>query len=161
MASVHGVLGAARAKVDRRGGASTAGVSVAVLVPLLQSEWLDAVFGSLVCTVIFIVPLLIKVFICYWVYKDARSRGMSAVWVLAPLFLGLLGLIIYILVRGDRSPSYPMYPAYYPPPGYAPPPPQAYPGYTPPYGGQQAPGQYIVEEYYVDEQGRRVPPPGY
>ena len=105
------------------------------------------------------------VYLLVWVYRDAKSRGMEAgIWVLIVALVGILGLIIYLVVRKDHSP-YP--PAYYPPPpAYAypppPPPPQAYSQMgQPAQPGTTHQPEYIVEEFYVDEFGRRVPPPGY
>lgn len=49
-----------------------------------------------------------------WVYNDAKSRGSQWAWqwgvgiallFLAGLVPGLLGIIIYLLVRGDRVES--------------------------------------------------------
>jgi hypothetical protein len=51
-----------------------------------------------------------------WVYRDARSRGSEWAWQwgvgIAVLFLaglvpGLLGILIYLVVRGDRVESTP------------------------------------------------------
>jgi len=51
-----------------------------------------------------------------WVYRDARSRGSQWAWqwgvgigvlFLAGLVPGLLGLLIYLVVRGDRVGSTP------------------------------------------------------
>ena len=42
-----------------------------------------------------------------WVYKDAKARGENAVlWLIVVLLTGIIGLIIYVLVRskGDVAP---------------------------------------------------------
>ena len=41
------------------------------------------------------------VFICVWVYRDANARGMdnATLWVVITILTGLLGLIIYLIVR--------------------------------------------------------------
>ncbi len=123
---------------------------------MLQDEAGWALAG-LLCIILPILGIALWVWLLVWVYRDAKSRGMeAALWVLVVAVVGLLGLIIYLVVRRDHS-TY--RPAYYPPPGYAypppPPPPQAYRDM-----GSAQPG-YVVEEFYVDEFGRRVPPPGY
>ncbi|TLZ51636.1 MAG: zinc ribbon domain-containing protein [Methanobacteriota archaeon] len=66
-----------------------------------------------------------------WVYRDAESRGMNGVlWLLVVLVAGLIGIIIYFVVRHDHRP--PLYPAYVPPPWTPTPgPAQAMPGATP------------------------------
>ena len=89
-------------------------------------DLLAGTFLILICGV-WIVFLLIAI----WVYRDAESRGMGGVlWLLVVLLTGIIGLIIYLVVRSDR-PEYPrpygapVYapPAYgYPPQGPAPPP---------------------------------------
>jgi hypothetical protein len=52
--------------------------------------------------VIFVVALLaLNIAILVWVARDAKARGMdsSILWMLLVFFLGLLGLLIYILAR--------------------------------------------------------------
>ena len=94
-------------------------------------------FGGIFC----LIPVLIFVvfiFIAIWVYRDAESRGMSGVlWLIIVLIAGLIGLIIYLVVRRDHPQG--------PPGGYPPPAPGGYPPPGPP-GGQYPPpprgGQY-------------------
>src|SRR2546426_7875367 len=91
----------------------------------------EILFSGL-CIVIIAVFVLF-LFIAIWVYRDAESRGMSGVlWLLVVLVAGIIGLIIYLIVRSDH-PVRP--PGWMPPgdPGYYPPPP-------PPGGGPPAPG---------------------
>jgi hypothetical protein len=40
------------------------------------------------------------IWLLFWVYRDAESRGMSgALWAIVVFFLHLLGLVVYLLVR--------------------------------------------------------------
>ncbi len=73
------------------------------------------------CQVIwFIIWLLVAI----WVYKDAEKRGASGVlWLIVVILLGIIGLIIYLIVRPKAPAAPPM--GYMPPPGT--PPPQAPP----------------------------------
>lgn len=50
---------------------------------------------------IFVVAIvIIDVAIAVWVYRDARERGMeAALWLLIVILTGLIGLIIYLIVR--------------------------------------------------------------
>ncbi|MEM4728253.1 MAG: PLDc N-terminal domain-containing protein [Thermoplasmata archaeon] len=63
-----------------------------------------------------------------WVYRDAESRGMSGVlWLIVVLIAGIIGLIVYLIVRKPKLSQMPPYGApsssYAPPPSYAGPPP--------------------------------------
>ena len=107
--------------------------------PISQQEDELFLFGAMymVCVV---VMLIISIMIAVWVYRDAKSRGMSgALWLLIVLIAGIIGLIIYLVVRHDKVPE-----GYYPPPGQYPPPQQ----YQQPYQQPQQP--------YDQQQ----PPPG-
>lgn len=43
--------------------------------------------------------------VAYFVYKDANARGMSGgLWAIVVFFLGIVGIIIYVLVRkGEKK----------------------------------------------------------
>ncbi len=92
-----------------------------------------AAFGA-VCFFL-IAWLIIFILVAVWVYRDAESRGMSgALWLVIVILLGLIGLIVYLIVRSDhpvggyRAPAGAPYPAYPPPaPPAAPPPGSAAP----------------------------------
>jgi len=64
--------------------------------------------GILVVLLAVLLPLAIVLaingFIAYWINKDAKSRGMenATLWAVLGFFLGLLGLLIYILSRPER-----------------------------------------------------------
>jgi hypothetical protein len=92
-----------------------------------------------VCIAVIIVWFIIWILIAVWVYRDAERRGASGVlWLIVVILLGLIGLIIYLIVR-PKEPVAPQ--GYMPPPGYAPPPgyQQPPPGYQPPPPGWQPP----------------------
>jgi ABC-type transport system involved in multi-copper enzyme maturation permease subunit len=56
--------------------------------------------------------LLIGVFFCVWVFRDAESRGMNgAIWVVIVLIANVIGFLVYLIVRADRRPP----PSYQPP----------------------------------------------
>lgn len=60
-------------------------------------------FGLVLCCFFLIIPLIIAILICIWIYRDAEKRGKQGVlWVilliLATLFLNIIGLIIVIVV---------------------------------------------------------------
>lgn len=60
-------------------------------------------FGLTMCLVVFLLPLIIAILICIWIYKDAEKRGKSGpLWVilliLASLFFSFVGLIIIIII---------------------------------------------------------------
>ncbi|QGA83403.1 PLDc N-terminal domain-containing protein [Halomicrobium sp. LC1Hm] len=47
------------------------------------------------------------VWVSYWVYTDATDRGMDSatLWAVVTFVGGVIGLLIYILVRDDPSAS--------------------------------------------------------
>ena len=128
------------------------------------------VFG-LFCMVI-IVIFNISIVLAVWVYRDANSRGMNGtLWLIVVLVGGIVGLIVYIIIRKDHpvgsppqggvgfgrrgQPIFPknqfrsnQYQQQYPPGQY---PPGAYPpGQYPPAQypqGQYPPGQYPQGAY--------------
>ena len=52
---------------------------------------------------IVIVASLIGIWVCIWIYRDAESRGENgALWVIILLVSGLIGLIIWLVVRSDK-----------------------------------------------------------
>lgn len=47
--------------------------------------------------------LLVWIVVGVWVYRDAESRAMNgALWLIIVILLGLIGIIIYLVVRGDH-----------------------------------------------------------
>lgn len=121
--------------------ASFAGMALWPLVrpPLLQVE----VFFLMI--VFMVLGLAVAILIAVWVYKDAKSRGMdAAIWLLVVLLAGLIGLIVYLVIRKDHPVGgYQLPPGYY----YAPP-----PGYADPYQQQYSPYDrtYQDQAYYYD-----------
>ncbi len=76
----------------------------------MQIEYLAAGL----CLVLPIVWFIIWLLVAIWAYKDAKRRGADSpiVWFLVVFFLGLIGLIIYIVARPKPKPQQP----YMPPP---------------------------------------------
>jgi len=103
-----------------------------IFVPYQVSttQWTFSFFGFF--CFLFIALFILSILIAVWVYRDAESRGMSGVlWLLVVLVGGIIGLIIYLIVRHDRpvgaAPAgysrysgYGAYPWYAPPPSSAP-----------------------------------------
>lgn len=59
--------------------------------------------GFFLCCVFLLIPLIIAILLCIWIYRDAEKRGKQGVlWVLllilATIFLNIVGLIIVIVV---------------------------------------------------------------
>jgi len=62
--------------------------------------------GLIVCAIIGIIWFVIWILVAIWVYKDAEKRGKSGVlWLLIVIITGLLGLIIWLVVRGEKEKS--------------------------------------------------------
>ena len=71
---------------------------------IAQGEWLVGL-GLIFC-LIPIVWFVIAILLCIWVYRDAESRGMNGVlWLIIVLIAGIIGLIIYLVVRKEKAPS--------------------------------------------------------
>lgn len=53
------------------------------------------------CMIFVLIAIAINIIILVWVYRDAKARGMdnAALWLVIVLLTGLLGLIIYLVVR--------------------------------------------------------------
>jgi len=72
-----------------------------LLSQIAQGEWLAVGFLFILLPVIWII---IGILLCIWVYKDAESRGMNgALWLIIVLITGLIGLIIYLVVRKEKK----------------------------------------------------------
>ncbi|MEM2118725.1 MAG: hypothetical protein QW840_01205 [Candidatus Bathyarchaeia archaeon] len=78
------------------------------LLPLLiaQEEWIGLGILSGIFCLIPVIWFVIAILLCIWVYRDAESRGMSGVlWLIIVLIAGIIGLIIYLVVRKEKSPG--------------------------------------------------------
>lgn len=61
---------------------------------------------------------LIQLLIAYWMYKDAEKRGEEEVlWLIVGLIAGIIGLIIWLLVRPGMSEVRSKSRLQHPPPG--------------------------------------------
>jgi len=128
---------------------------------LAMALWQGEMAFLTIIVILALVGVAVWVWMLIWVYRDAKSRGKEPVlWVLIVAVLGLVGFIIYYVLRNEpERPAYqPVY--YYPPPAYQYPyqqypqqqypqqqyqqPPQQYPQYQDPYQQQrgQTPPQY-------------------
>ncbi len=60
------------------------------------------------CIIFTLVSIAVVVLIMVWVYKDAKARGdqNAVLWLVLVFFLGLIGLLIYVLARpkGELAP---------------------------------------------------------
>ncbi len=71
-----------------------------VLNPTSGSSDDSILMGIIVMFIVFIIFFIIGIYIIVWVVKDANKRGNSGIfWGLLTFFLGILGLIIYLLAR--------------------------------------------------------------
>ena len=57
--------------------------------------------GCGVVIVLCVVGLAIAIALAIWVSRDAKARGMdnATLWVVLVVFLGLIGLVIYLIAR--------------------------------------------------------------
>jgi len=74
------------------------GVFKMIPLPIGQFEWL---VGAM--CLIPIIWFLIAILLCIWVYRDAETRGMNGVlWLIVVLIAGIIGLIVYLVVRKEK-----------------------------------------------------------
>ncbi len=68
-----------------------------------------AFMGLGMLCIIPLVMLIIGILLAIWVYKDAKKRGSSgALWLLIVIITGIIGLIIWLVVRppiGGEKPA--------------------------------------------------------
>lgn len=56
------------------------------------------------CLIFALIWFIIWILVAVWVYKDAQKRGKNGIlWVIIVILLGLIGLIIYLVVRGEKT----------------------------------------------------------
>ncbi len=72
-----------------------------IMTPTIgQLAW-SLVGGTLLLPVIW---FIVAILCCIWVYRDAEKRGMSGVlWLIVVLIIGIIGLIIYLIVRKGKK----------------------------------------------------------
>jgi len=71
-------------------------------LPIGQMEWITWMYGT-IC-LIPVIYWIVAILLCVWVYRDAESRGMNgALWLIIVLITGILGFIIYVVVRGGEK----------------------------------------------------------
>ncbi|MFX1520523.1 MAG: zinc ribbon domain-containing protein [Promethearchaeota archaeon] len=59
-------------------------------------------FIGIIVTVI-LVASIIAIVLCIWIYRDAEAREENgALWVIILLISGIIGLIIWLIVRSDK-----------------------------------------------------------
>jgi len=60
-------------------------------------------FWIIFIILIVIISFIVQVAIGVWVYRDAKKRRMeAAIWLLIVLITGLIGLIIYFIIRDPK-----------------------------------------------------------
>lgn len=82
-----------------------------ITVSAADEDWEKAwgawwVFSGALC-VIPILLFIVWLFICVWVYRDAEKRGKNgALWLIICLLFGIIGLIIWVIVRPPETSFY-------------------------------------------------------
>ena len=80
--------------------------------PWEETAGAEAAFLGLsgICCFLVFLPWIIWIILAIWVYKDAEKRGKSGVlWFIIVFFLGIIGLIVWLVVRppigGEKATS--------------------------------------------------------
>lgn len=72
-----------------------------LLSQIAQGEWFIGL--GLLLLFLPILWFIIAILLCIWVYRDAESRGMNgALWLIIVLIAGIIGLIIYLVIRKEK-----------------------------------------------------------
>ena len=73
---------------------------------LLQPVPPEVIFGFGILALMIAIGVIwfvVAILIAVWVYRDAEKRGESgALWLLIVLITGIIGLIIWLIVRRDK-----------------------------------------------------------
>ncbi len=74
-------------------------------------DWWYSIFGPYLWLVMVLgisLYIIFSVTIAYYVHKDAIRRGIgnSEVWLIISLIFNVLGLLVYLLVRGNYEESH-------------------------------------------------------
>jgi MFS family permease len=71
-----------------------------------DDEWLGGLFAGAFCFA-WIIMFIIWIAIGIWMYKDAEKRGKSgALWLIIGLLFGIIGLIVWLIVRPPEPSFY-------------------------------------------------------
>ncbi len=77
------------------------GMALAQDIDPSNAGWMGGLFAGAFCLV-WVVMFVIWIAIGVWMYKDAEKRGKSgALWLIIGLILGIIGLIVWLIVRPE------------------------------------------------------------
>ncbi|MFO8133466.1 MAG: zinc ribbon domain-containing protein [Thermoplasmatota archaeon] len=84
-----------------------AGTALAQDDTIDEWDWAGGgLFAGMAC-LFWVVMLIIWIAIGVWMYKDAEKRGKSgALWLIIGLLLGIIGLIVWLIVRPPEPSFY-------------------------------------------------------
>lgn len=75
---------------------------------MFQLVPLQAELGIILIFLLFSLAMTaLWIYVAYWVYNDANDRGMDSatLWGVITFLTGLIGLVIYFLIREDKVES--------------------------------------------------------
>jgi apolipoprotein N-acyltransferase len=86
-------------------GLALAGLPILAFAQDTSGSDAAAGVGILFTCFCYLIGLVIEIALTYWVYTDAKKRGNpnAVLWGVLTFFLGLLGLLIYILVGRNQG----------------------------------------------------------
>ncbi len=74
-----------------------------VLMQFEEPDIMPGICAGAFCFV-WLIPFIIGILIAVWMYKDAKKRDENAIlWLIIGIFLGIIGLIIWLVVRPDMA----------------------------------------------------------
>lgn len=73
-----------------------------MIYPMQVYNWYWGAWGA--WCIFSLLMFVVWIFLAIWVYKDAKKRDENAIlWLLIVFFLGIIGLIIWLVIRPDMA----------------------------------------------------------
>lgn len=76
------------------------------MIGMILQEQIFWIFFMITMMIVMVILVVLYIKLLIWVYRDAKKRNMDEViWLLIAVFTGIIGLIIYLIVRDPIVPE--------------------------------------------------------
>ena len=70
------------------------------MIGMILQEQIFWIFFMITMMIVMVILVVLYIKLLIWVYRDAKKRNMDeTIWLLIVIFTGIIGLIIYLIVR--------------------------------------------------------------